>query len=78
MQVMSLAFDGFGSLKNLRNLACKLCLWHLVSSEIRGMLDILRAGYVSGISWFQKSGETDEFCVQAMSLAFGAFGNPRK
>ena len=48
MQVMSLAFDGFGSLRNLRNLACRLCLWQLrvqKSEEI----EILREGNVSGI-----------------------------
>ena len=35
-------------------------------------------GADSGISWSQKSEESYVFCVQAMSLAFGAFGNPRK
>ena len=48
MQVMSLACDGFGSLRNLRNLARKLCLWQLrvqKSEEI----EILRTGNVSGI-----------------------------
>ena len=50
----------------------------LYGFEILGILRILRAGYVSGMSWFQKSLQSDEFCVQAMSLAFGAFGNPRK
>ena len=27
---MSLAFEGFGNLRNLRNLACRLCLWHFM------------------------------------------------
>ena len=27
---MSIAFDGFGNLRNLRNLACRLCLWHFM------------------------------------------------
>ena len=40
MQVMSLAFNGFGILRNLRNLACRLCLWHLMGSEIRGNRDL--------------------------------------
>ena len=33
MQVMSLAFNGFGILRNLRNLACRLCLWHFMGSK---------------------------------------------
>ena len=40
MQVMSLVFDGFGSLRNLRNLASRLCLWHVMGSEIRRNRDL--------------------------------------
>ena len=77
MQAMSLAVKG-SEIRGNRDLAHRQCLWHLMGSEILGILGILRAGYVSGISWFQKSNYSDELCVQAMSLAFGAFGNPRK
>ena len=49
VQAITLAFDGFGSLRNLRNLACRLCLWSFIDSEILGIVEILRADYVSGM-----------------------------
>ena len=49
MQAITLAFDGFGSLRNLRNLACRLCLWSFIDSEILGIAGILRADCVSGM-----------------------------
>ena len=48
MRAMSLAQGVLYNLRNLKNLACRLCLWHLMGSEVLEILDILRAGYVSG------------------------------
>ena len=56
---MSLAFDGFGNLRNPRNLARRLCLWHFMGSEISGIGRILRAGYISGIWCVWKSEEIE-------------------
>ena len=47
--VMFLALDVLEDLRNLRNLACKLCLGHLMCWKILGIFEILRAGYVWGI-----------------------------